>query len=95
MQVKPSVHVQTHPHLKSTLCFQTDGKKTFYKKVCIDSETLEVGDCVSVIPDDSSKPLYLARFVSFPLLDFSTHFLLNSSSNSVLDGNEKKKNSLK
>ncbi|KAF6093387.1 DNA methyltransferase 1 [Phyllostomus discolor] len=38
-----------------------EGKKTYYKKVCIDSETLEVGDCVSVIPDDSSKPLYLAR----------------------------------
>uniref|UniRef100_A0A4X1UZS0 DNA (cytosine-5)-methyltransferase n=1 Tax=Sus scrofa TaxID=9823 RepID=A0A4X1UZS0_PIG len=40
---------------------KTDGKKIYYKKVCIDSETLEVGDCVSVIPDDSSKPLYLAR----------------------------------
>lgn len=40
---------------------QTDGKKDYYKKVCIDSETLEVGDCVSVIPDDSSKSLYLAR----------------------------------
>ncbi|XP_059552850.1 DNA (cytosine-5)-methyltransferase 1 isoform X4 [Myotis daubentonii] len=40
---------------------KTDGKKTYYKKVCIDSETLKVGDCVSVIPDDSSKPLYLAR----------------------------------
>uniref|UniRef100_A0A8C0LNJ0 DNA (cytosine-5)-methyltransferase 1 n=1 Tax=Canis lupus dingo TaxID=286419 RepID=A0A8C0LNJ0_CANLU len=36
-------------------------KTDYYKKVCIDSETLEVGDCVSVIPDDSSKPLYLAR----------------------------------
>lgn len=40
---------------------KTEGRKTYYKKVCIDSETLEVGDCVSVIPDDSSKPLYLAR----------------------------------
>ncbi|EAW84079.1 DNA (cytosine-5-)-methyltransferase 1, isoform CRA_a [Homo sapiens] len=40
---------------------KTDGKKSYYKKVCIDAETLEVGDCVSVIPDDSSKPLYLAR----------------------------------
>ncbi|XP_006875222.1 PREDICTED: DNA (cytosine-5)-methyltransferase 1 [Chrysochloris asiatica] len=40
---------------------KTDGKKSYYKKVCIDSETLEVGDCVSVSPDDSSKPLYLAR----------------------------------
>ncbi|XP_055457303.1 DNA (cytosine-5)-methyltransferase 1 [Psammomys obesus] len=36
-------------------------KRTYYQKVCIDEETLEVGDCVSVIPDDSSKPLYLAR----------------------------------
>ncbi|XP_045146253.1 DNA (cytosine-5)-methyltransferase 1 isoform X3 [Echinops telfairi] len=40
---------------------KTDGKKTYYRKVCIDSETLEVGDCVSVSPDDPSKPLYLAR----------------------------------
>ncbi|KAM5238057.1 DNA (cytosine-5)-methyltransferase 1 [Ctenodactylus gundi] len=40
---------------------KTDGKKNYYQKVCIDAETLEVGDCVSVIPDDSSKPLYLAR----------------------------------
>uniref|UniRef100_A0A287CVP0 DNA (cytosine-5)-methyltransferase n=1 Tax=Ictidomys tridecemlineatus TaxID=43179 RepID=A0A287CVP0_ICTTR len=36
-------------------------KKSYYRQVCIDAETLEVGDCVSVIPDDSSKPLYLAR----------------------------------
>lgn len=34
---------------------------------------LEVGDCVSVIPDDSSKPLYLARYACLP-------FLLNTSS---------------
>ncbi|VTJ54110.1 Hypothetical predicted protein [Marmota monax] len=40
---------------------ETDGKKSYYRQVCIDAETLEVGDCVSVIPDDSSKPLYLAR----------------------------------
>ncbi|XP_027811054.2 DNA (cytosine-5)-methyltransferase 1 isoform X1 [Marmota flaviventris] len=40
---------------------KTDGKKSYYRQVCIDAETLEVGDCVSVIPDDSSKPLYLAR----------------------------------
>ncbi|CAM5118365.1 unnamed protein product [Natator depressus] len=38
-----------------------DGKKDYYQKVCIDSETLEVGDCVSVSPDEPSKPLYLAR----------------------------------
>uniref|UniRef100_A0A8C0IZ04 DNA (cytosine-5)-methyltransferase n=1 Tax=Chelonoidis abingdonii TaxID=106734 RepID=A0A8C0IZ04_CHEAB len=36
-------------------------KKDYYQKVCIDSETLEVGDCVSVSPDEPSKPLYLAR----------------------------------
>uniref|UniRef100_A0A452QSK7 DNA (cytosine-5)-methyltransferase 1 n=1 Tax=Ursus americanus TaxID=9643 RepID=A0A452QSK7_URSAM len=46
---------------RNSSCFQTDGKKNYFKKVYIDSETLEVGDCVSVIPDDSSKPLYLAR----------------------------------
>jgi DNA (cytosine-5)-methyltransferase 1 len=43
---------------------QHDEKRTFYEKVCIDEMTLEMGDCVSVIPDDSSKPLYLARYVS-------------------------------
>ncbi|XP_006987092.3 DNA (cytosine-5)-methyltransferase 1 isoform X3 [Peromyscus maniculatus bairdii] len=40
---------------------KVEEKRTYYQKVCIDEETLEVGDCVSVIPDDSSKPLYLAR----------------------------------
>ncbi|XP_023572897.1 DNA (cytosine-5)-methyltransferase 1 isoform X2 [Octodon degus] len=40
---------------------KTDGKKSYYQQVCMDAETLEVGDCVSVIPDDPSKPLYLAR----------------------------------
>uniref|UniRef100_A0A803VZK7 DNA (cytosine-5)-methyltransferase 1 n=1 Tax=Ficedula albicollis TaxID=59894 RepID=A0A803VZK7_FICAL len=40
---------------------QSDGKKDYYQRVCIDSETLEVGDCVSVSPDDPTKPLYLAR----------------------------------
>ncbi|XP_003460912.3 DNA (cytosine-5)-methyltransferase 1 isoform X2 [Cavia porcellus] len=40
---------------------KTDGKKTYYQQVCIDADTLEVGDCVSVIPDDPTKPLYLAR----------------------------------
>lgn len=44
-------------------CPQSDGKKDFYQRVCIDSETLEVGDCVSVSPDDPTKPLYLARWV--------------------------------
>ncbi|XP_031465799.1 DNA (cytosine-5)-methyltransferase 1-like [Phasianus colchicus] len=42
---------------------KSDGKKDFYQRVCIDSETLEVGDCVSVSPDDPTKPLYLARWV--------------------------------
>lgn len=36
---------------------KTTGKKSYYKKVYIASETLEVGNCVSVIPDNSSKPL--------------------------------------
>lgn len=40
--------------------------RTYYWKVSIDEETLEVGDCVSVIPDDPSKPLYLARCVCPP-----------------------------
>ncbi|XP_010129916.1 PREDICTED: DNA (cytosine-5)-methyltransferase 1, partial [Buceros rhinoceros silvestris] len=43
---------------------KSDGKKDYYQRVCIDSETLgtlEVGDCVSVSPDDPTKPLYLAR----------------------------------
>ncbi|XP_040842199.1 DNA (cytosine-5)-methyltransferase 1 isoform X3 [Ochotona curzoniae] len=43
---------------------KVEGKKSYYQKVCLDAETLEVGDCVSVIPDDSSKPLYLARITS-------------------------------
>ena len=45
------------------LLLQSDGKKDYYQRVCIDSETLEVGDCVSVSPDDPTKPLYLARSV--------------------------------
>eukprot|EP00069_Balaena_mysticetus_P002684 bmy_16084T0 len=36
---------------------RTAGKKSYYKKVYIASETLEVGNCVSFIPDNSSKPL--------------------------------------
>lgn len=47
----------------SSLLLQSDGKKDYYQRVCIDSETLEVGDCVSVSPDDPTKPLYLARLV--------------------------------
>nr|XP_042136225.1 DNA (cytosine-5)-methyltransferase 1-like [Peromyscus maniculatus bairdii] len=40
---------------------KTEEKRTYYLKVCIDGETLEVGDCISVLPEDSSMPLYLAR----------------------------------
>uniref|UniRef100_F7GG75 DNA (cytosine-5)-methyltransferase n=1 Tax=Monodelphis domestica TaxID=13616 RepID=F7GG75_MONDO len=43
---------------------KSDGKKDYYQKVCIDSEILEVGDCVSVSPDDPTKPLYLARITA-------------------------------
>uniref|UniRef100_A0A8D2J8K6 DNA (cytosine-5)-methyltransferase n=1 Tax=Varanus komodoensis TaxID=61221 RepID=A0A8D2J8K6_VARKO len=43
---------------------KSDGKKNYYQKVCIDSETLQVGDCVSVSPDDPTKPLYLARITA-------------------------------
>ncbi|XP_054983670.1 DNA (cytosine-5)-methyltransferase 1 isoform X3 [Sorex araneus] len=43
---------------------KVEGKKTYYRKVCVDSDTLEVGDCVSVFPDDSSKPLYFARITA-------------------------------
>lgn len=40
-----------------------DGKKSYYKKVCIDVEILEVGDCVFVILDDFLKLLYLVRVI--------------------------------
>ncbi|XP_048343420.1 DNA (cytosine-5)-methyltransferase 1 [Sphaerodactylus townsendi] len=43
---------------------KSDGKKDYYQKVCIDSETLQVGDCVSVSPDDPTKALYLARITA-------------------------------
>ncbi|XP_034290201.1 DNA (cytosine-5)-methyltransferase 1 [Pantherophis guttatus] len=43
---------------------KSDGKKDYYQKVCIDSETLQIGDCVSVSPDDPTKPLYLARITA-------------------------------
>lgn len=56
---------------------QVEGKKSYYQKVCLDAETLEVGDCVSVIPDDSSKPLYLARFGSLPPGCWSGGFLVS------------------
>ncbi|KAM6475712.1 DNA (cytosine-5)-methyltransferase 1 [Liasis olivaceus] len=43
---------------------KSDGKKDYYQKVCIDSETLQIGDFVSVSPDDPTKPLYLARITA-------------------------------
>lgn len=45
----------------SPSCVQTEGKKQYYMKVCMDNEVLEVGDCVSVSSDDPSILLYLAR----------------------------------
>lgn len=47
--------------LSSPSCVQTEGKKQYYMKVCMDNEVLEVGDCVSVSSDDPSILLYLAR----------------------------------
>lgn len=41
--------------------FQTEGKKQYYRKVSLNDELLEVGDCVSVSSEDPSIPLYLAR----------------------------------
>uniref|UniRef100_A0A803TQR8 DNA (cytosine-5)-methyltransferase n=1 Tax=Anolis carolinensis TaxID=28377 RepID=A0A803TQR8_ANOCA len=43
---------------------KSDGKKDYYQKVCIDSETLQIGDCVSVSPDEPTKALYLARITA-------------------------------
>ena len=39
-----------------------EGKKKYYMKVRVDDTVLEVGDCVSVSPDDPSRPLFLARY---------------------------------
>ncbi|XP_053320799.1 DNA (cytosine-5)-methyltransferase 1 isoform X2 [Spea bombifrons] len=43
---------------------KVDGKREYYQKVSIDSEVLEIGDCVSVSPDNPTEPLYLARITS-------------------------------
>uniref|UniRef100_W5MKZ4 DNA (cytosine-5)-methyltransferase n=1 Tax=Lepisosteus oculatus TaxID=7918 RepID=W5MKZ4_LEPOC len=43
---------------------KTVGKKDYYMKVSVEDEILQVGDCVSVSPDDPSKPLYLARITA-------------------------------
>lgn len=40
---------------------KTEGKRDYYMKVRVENEVLEVGDCVSVSPDDPSHALYLAR----------------------------------
>lgn len=43
--------------------FQTEGKRQYYRKVHLNDEVLEVGDCVSVSSEDPTIPLYLARSV--------------------------------
>uniref|UniRef100_A0A8C3AVK8 DNA (cytosine-5)-methyltransferase n=1 Tax=Cyclopterus lumpus TaxID=8103 RepID=A0A8C3AVK8_CYCLU len=43
---------------------KTEGKKQYYKKVCVNDEVLELGDCVSVSSEDPTLPLYLARISS-------------------------------
>uniref|UniRef100_A0A7N6AY15 DNA (cytosine-5)-methyltransferase n=1 Tax=Anabas testudineus TaxID=64144 RepID=A0A7N6AY15_ANATE len=43
---------------------KTEGKKQYYRKVSLNDEVLEVGDCVSVSSEDPSIPLYLARITS-------------------------------
>ncbi|XP_061556979.1 DNA (cytosine-5)-methyltransferase 1 [Phycodurus eques] len=43
---------------------QGENKKQYYKKVCVNEEELEVGDCVSVSSEDPSTPLYLARITA-------------------------------
>lgn len=40
---------------------QTEGKRQYYRKVSLNDEVLEVGDCVSVSSEDPTIPLYLAR----------------------------------
>ncbi|XP_072458541.1 DNA (cytosine-5)-methyltransferase 1-like [Notamacropus eugenii] len=41
-----------------------EGERNYYTKVIVNSEKLEVGDCVSICPDDPTKPLWLARITS-------------------------------
>ncbi|KAM9095470.1 DNA (cytosine-5)-methyltransferase 1-like [Sarcophilus harrisii] len=41
-----------------------DGERNYYNKVSINSEQLEVGDCVAISPDDPTKPLWLARITA-------------------------------
>lgn len=48
---------------------QTEGKRQYYNKVCLNDEVLEVGDCVSVSSEDPTIPLYLARWEIFRFFD--------------------------
>ncbi|XP_074116994.1 DNA (cytosine-5)-methyltransferase 1-like [Sminthopsis crassicaudata] len=41
-----------------------EGERNYYKKVSLNSEKLEVGDCVAISPDDPTKPLWLARITA-------------------------------
>ncbi|ROL51170.1 DNA (cytosine-5)-methyltransferase 1 [Anabarilius grahami] len=43
---------------------KTVGRKEYYMKVRVENEVVEVGDCVSVSPDDPSHPVYLARITA-------------------------------
>lgn len=44
--------------------------KQYYRKVCVNDEVLEVGDCVSVSSEDPTTPLYLARCDFFYFIFF-------------------------
>lgn len=52
-----------HTPICILLLFKVEGKKRYYLEVTIDDEILEVGDCVSVSPDNPTEPVYLARLV--------------------------------
>lgn len=53
---------------------QTEGKKQYYRKVSLNDEVLEVGDCVSVSSEDPSIPLYLARCDILREIHFNNNF---------------------
>uniref|UniRef100_A0A8C5LD39 DNA (cytosine-5)-methyltransferase n=1 Tax=Jaculus jaculus TaxID=51337 RepID=A0A8C5LD39_JACJA len=57
---------------------KSDKKRLYYRAVCIDEEDLVVGDCVSVIPDDSSKPLYLARVTALWEDTLTNHMMFHA-----------------
>lgn len=52
---------------------QSEGKKRYYSKVCVNDEELELGDCVSVSSEDPSMPLYLARYDLFQTMITCCH----------------------